>query len=68
MKLEERKEEMINASVKLGKVVQTEEAKFLIEEYNKDGDLIDEIDVEELLYHFLDKEYCKIEIKYKKEL
>lgn len=62
------KKEQINVEVKIGKVVVDDNGQYFVEEYDKEGELINEISLETLLDDLVDKEYVNIKINYMKEI
>lgn len=60
--------EQINTEIKIGKVTVDETGNYLIEEYDKDENLIDEITIDDLLEIFTDKKYVRIRIDYLRDI
>ena len=58
--------EQLNAEIKIGKIVKKDDI-FIIEEY-KDGNLIEETSLDELVDKYLDKEYVRIRFDFLKEI
>ena len=54
------RKEQINTEIKIGKVIVDETGNYLIEEYDKDENLIDEITIDDLLEIFTDRRYVRI--------
>ena len=59
--------EQLNAEIKIGKIVKKNDI-FIIEEYDKDGNLIEETSLDELVDKYLDKEYVRIRFDFLKEI
>lgn len=59
--------EQLNAEIKIGKIVKKDDI-FIIEEYDKDGNLIEETSLDELVDKYLDKEYVRIRFDFLKEI
>ena len=59
--------EQLNAEIKIGKIVKKDDV-FIIEEYDKDGNLIEETSLDELVDKYLDKEYVRIRFDFLKEI
>ena len=59
--------EQLNAEIKIGKIVKKDDI-FIIEEYDKDGNLIEETSLDELVNKYLDKEYVRIRFDFLKEI
>ena len=59
--------EQLNAEIKIGKIVKKDDV-FIIEEYDKDGNLIEETSLDELVNKYLDKEYVRIRFDFLKEI
>lgn len=59
--------EQLNAEIKIGKIVKKDDT-FIIEEYDKDGNLIEETSLDELADKYLDKEYVRIRFDFLKEI
>ena len=59
--------EQLNAEIKIGKIVKKDDI-FIIEEYDKDGNLIEETSLDELADKYLDKEYVRIRFDFLKEI
>lgn len=62
------RKEQINTEIKIGKVIVDETGNYLIEEYDKDENLIDEITIDDLLEIFTDKRYVRIRIDYLRDI
>ena len=59
--------EQLNAEIKIGKIVKKDDI-FIIEEYDKDGNLIEETSLDEVADKYLDKEYVRIRFDFLKEI
>ena len=59
--------EQLNAEIKIGKIVKKDDI-FIIEEYDKDGNLIEETSLDELVDKYLDKEYVRIRFDFLKAI
>ena len=59
--------EQLNAEIKIGKIVKKDDT-FIIEEYDKDSNLIEETSLDELVDKYLDKEYVRIRFDFLKEI
>lgn len=57
-------QEQLNGEIKIGKIIRNDTDEFIIEEYDKDGNKIEDYPANELLEKFLDKEYLKIKIDF----
>lgn len=57
-------QEQLNGEIKIGKIVSDDDGLFYIEEYDKDGNKIEDYPANELLEKFLNKEYIKIKIDF----
>ena len=62
------RKERINTEIKIGKVIVDETGNYLIEEYDKDENLIDEITIDDLLEIFTDRRYVRIRIDYLRDI
>lgn len=62
------RKEQINTEIKIGKVIVDETGNYLIEEYDKDENLIDEITIDDLLEIYSDKRYVRIRIDYLRDI
>jgi hypothetical protein len=62
------RKEQINTEIKIGKVIVDETGNYLIEEYDKDENLIDEITIDDLLEIFTDRRYVRIRIDYLRDI
>ena len=61
------RKEQINTEIKIGKVI-VEDGQYIIEEYDKDENLIDEITIDDLLEIYADKRYVRIRIDYLRDI
>ena len=62
------RKEQINTEIRIGKVIVDETGNYLIEEYDKDENLIDEITIDDLLEIYADKRYVRIRIDYLRDI
>lgn len=62
-----KKIERLDTEVKIGKIIKTDEG-FIIEDYDKDDNLLDTFTIDELLRPYVDKEYVQFVVKYSKEI
>lgn len=62
------RKEQINTEIRIGKVIVDETGNYLIEEYDKDENLIDEITIDDLLEIYSDKRYVRIRIDYLRDI
>ena len=59
--------EQLGCEIKIAKIVKTDEG-FIIEDYDKDDNLLDTFTIDELLRPYVDKEYVQFVVKYSKEI
>ena len=59
--------EQLGCEIKIAKIVKTDEG-FIIEDYDKDDNLLDKYPIDDILDKFNNKSYVKIKIEYTKEL
>lgn len=67
MKVKESKIDFKSHDLSYGMVVETDDGRLLLEEYDKDGFKIDEHDIFEIFDEYIGKKYIKLKIEYKYE-
>lgn len=56
--------EQLNGEIKFGKIIANDKGEFIIEEYDKDSNKIEEYPANDLLEKFANKEFLKIKIDF----
>lgn len=62
------KKEQFSSELKIGKVVIEENGEYFLEEYDKDGNIVDKCSLKEVFDDYVDREFIKMKVEFIKEV